>query len=194
MGFNTNAARASTASSTNAGPKNDSWKASGFLNLYLPGNQGQPKKLGAINLRDANASEKRLCAWLTEDPSRAKVVERQIEVVYQQTSSVASWGFIDANTAAELAAANDSTEGEAKGPEKAAGWLNFYLPGEDGQPKKLGALPLHRSVPSERLLVDWLNKDEANLQVVIDNLTIDFRSAKPTKTTGFSLGEPAKAE
>ena len=64
MAFNnSNAARA-----TNPRSGNEAWKASGFLNLYLPAKNGNRKKVGAIPLRDNNRNEKALLEWLNQDP------------------------------------------------------------------------------------------------------------------------------
>lgn len=53
----------SSAPSNNA-QSNDSWKAAGFINLYLPGGKNGTTKLGAIPLKLANADEKRMFDWL----------------------------------------------------------------------------------------------------------------------------------
>lgn len=46
---------------------NDSWKAAGFINLYIPGGKNGTTKLGAIPLKLANADEKALFDWLKAD-------------------------------------------------------------------------------------------------------------------------------
>ena len=56
-----------------------SWKADGFLNLYLPTKGGGRRKLGTIALKKSRTSEAELLAWLEEDPSRvAKVLDSLI--------------------------------------------------------------------------------------------------------------------
>lgn len=60
MAFNKNSNNGSNAATGN----NDSWKAQGFLNLYLPSKDGGRRKLGAIALHDNKKSEKQLMDWL----------------------------------------------------------------------------------------------------------------------------------
>jgi len=87
MAYNPNAAAQSTQS-------NDSWKAQGFLNLYLPSKvPGERKKLGAIPLRDTKPNEKDLMAWLNEDPSRVKVILEKLVIEYQSATPAEGSGF-----------------------------------------------------------------------------------------------------
>ena len=83
MAFATSSAAAQSPSSTN----NKSWKAQGFLNLYLPAKNGQRRKLGAIPLRDSKINEKQLRAWLEEDPSRVSQILAKLEIEYQSAAS-----------------------------------------------------------------------------------------------------------
>ena len=85
MAFATSSA--SAQSSTAAAPTNESWKAQGFLNLYLPAKNGQRRKLGAIPLKESKANEKRLLAWLNEDPSRVTKILSKLEIDYQLATS-----------------------------------------------------------------------------------------------------------
>lgn len=82
MAFQSNAA--ATTASTQA---NENWKAQGFLNFYLPSKNGQRRKLGAIPLKEAKASEKQLLAWLNEDPSRVATILSKLEVEYQSAAA-----------------------------------------------------------------------------------------------------------
>ena len=68
------------ANNTAAAPSNDtSWKADGFLNMYLPTKGGGRRKLGTITLKKSRTSEAELLAWLEEDPSRvAKILDSLI--------------------------------------------------------------------------------------------------------------------
>lgn len=70
----------------NDNTQNDSWKAQGFLNLYLPSKDGKRKKLGAIPLKESKASEKALLAWLNEDPSRVANILAKLEIEYQSAT------------------------------------------------------------------------------------------------------------
>jgi len=56
MAFNQSNAQRTETTQANS----DSWKAQGFLNLYLPSKNGQRKKLGAIPLKESKHSEKHL--------------------------------------------------------------------------------------------------------------------------------------
>lgn len=81
MAFATSSAP--TQSSTN----NENWKAQGFLNFYLPDKNGQRRKLGVIPLKESKANEKRLLAWLNEDPSRVTKILSKLEIDYQLATS-----------------------------------------------------------------------------------------------------------
>lgn len=87
MAFQSNAATA-------VSPANDSWKAQGFLNLYLPSKDGgKRKKLGAIPLKEAKTSEKALLAWLNEDPANAQKILAKLEIEYQSATPADTAGF-----------------------------------------------------------------------------------------------------
>ena len=88
MAFN-----AATVSSATAQPTNDSWKAQGFLNFYLPTQDGKRKKLGAIPLKESKADEKRLLAWLNEDPARAEKILAAMIVEYGSATPQEGSGF-----------------------------------------------------------------------------------------------------
>lgn len=95
MAFNTNAQPA-----VNAGPRgnaaqgNDNWKASGFLNFYLPSKNGARRKLGAIPLKDSVANEKQLLEWLREDPeARAAMILASIQIEYRSAEADPATGF-----------------------------------------------------------------------------------------------------
>lgn len=87
MAFSSNAA-ASTQS-------NDSWKAQGFLNLYLPSKDGKGgrRKLGAIPLKDSKPAEKQLMEWLNEDPSRVGAIMSKLVMEYQPADGGNTAGF-----------------------------------------------------------------------------------------------------
>lgn len=95
MAFNSNASITSnTASSSN---NNDSWKAQGFLNFYLPSKQGGRKKLGAIPLKASRHNEKQLLAALNESPERMeqvlKLIINALEIEYQSATPADDAGF-----------------------------------------------------------------------------------------------------
>ena len=86
MSFNTNTQRNDQA-------QNESWKAQGFLNLYLPSKDGKRKKLGAIPLKESKHSEKALLAWLNEDPSRVSQILSKLEMEFQSATPGDASGF-----------------------------------------------------------------------------------------------------
>jgi len=77
----------SSAATAQPSTNNESWKAQGFLNLYLPAKNGQRRKLGAIPLKESKANEKQLLAWLNEDPSRVTQILAKLEIEYQSAAS-----------------------------------------------------------------------------------------------------------
>ena len=77
----------SSAATAQPSTNNESWKAQGFLNFYLPSKNGQRRKLGAIPLKESKANEKRLLAWLNEDPSRVTQILAKLEIEYQSAAS-----------------------------------------------------------------------------------------------------------
>lgn len=88
MAFNTNTSSA-------AATVNDSWKAQGFLNLYLPlkDAKGGRRKLGAIPLKDSKPAEKQLMEWLNEDPTRVSVILSKLVIEYQSAAGADTAGF-----------------------------------------------------------------------------------------------------
>lgn len=82
MGFNTNT---NAAQSTNTANRDDSWKADGFINFYLPGANGKPSKLGAIALKKGKGSDE-LMAWLAADQANAAKLLSSMTIVYQSAT------------------------------------------------------------------------------------------------------------
>ena len=71
---------------------------------------------------------------------------------------------------------------------KADGFVNLYLPSTDGgKRKKLGAIPLRSSKPSEAALLEWLKKDPANAEKLLSKLQLDFQSVEASAAIGFAL-------
>lgn len=74
--------------------RDDSWKAQGFLNLYLPSKvPGERKKLGAIPLKDSKPNEKELRAWLEEDSTRVAMILEKLVIEYQPAVPAEGTGF-----------------------------------------------------------------------------------------------------
>jgi len=69
MAFNPNAAAAATVANMFGGnqQQDDSWKAQGFINIYLPTKNGEPKKIGTIYLHENKPLEKQLLDRLKVD-------------------------------------------------------------------------------------------------------------------------------
>lgn len=85
MAFAINNVPVSAVTRTN----DDSWKAQGFLNLYLPGKDGVRRKLGAIPLKESKANEKAMLAWLNEDASRVAMILAKLEIEYKPATAEA---------------------------------------------------------------------------------------------------------
>lgn len=91
MAFN----RGNTArnSNNNAQGQNESWKAQGFLNLYLPTANGGRRKLGAIPLKEAKSNERQMLEWLKEDPTRVETILSKLEIEFRTAESDEGSGF-----------------------------------------------------------------------------------------------------
>lgn len=90
------------------------------------------------------------------------------------------------------AQSNSTNTGRNKGDfEPALGFVNVYLPSNDGGRVKLGALPLKGSKDREKALFTALNdpqrKDEI-LNAILGKLVLDFQSAEQSAAKGFDLG------
>lgn len=74
------------------------------------------------------------------------------------------------------ASAPTAPRGRATGGdfEKAIGFLNFYVPTQGGQRRKLGTIPLRESKAIEKQIADFLAADEANAEKLQTKLIIDF--------------------
>lgn len=91
MAFNQQSARRNNDNADNGNQA--SWKAQGFLNLYLPSKNGGRRKLGGIPLKDTKPSEKELRAWLEEDPTRVAAILSKLEIEYQPAEQAEGTGF-----------------------------------------------------------------------------------------------------
>lgn len=72
--------------------------------------------------------------------------------------------------------------------EKAAGFVNLYLPSKDGKRRKLGAIPLKMSKLNEKALLEWLESDEENVGKLASKLIIEYQSAQASEAHSFDLG------
>lgn len=85
------------------------------------------------------------------------------------------------NTAAQ------SVPGQQNDNWKAQGFLNLYLPSKEGGRKKLGAIPLKESKPTEKTLLAWLNEDPSRVKVILSKLEMEYQSAEASDKNGFDL-------
>lgn len=89
MAFRTNTAAAQTNDNNQ-----ESWKAAGFVNLYLPSTDGgKRKKLGAIPLRANKPSEAALLEWLKKDANNVEKLLSKLELDFQSVEASAAIGF-----------------------------------------------------------------------------------------------------
>lgn len=92
MAFNQNAQR-SNNNSNNGGGYQQSWKAQGFINIYLPSKDGKRRKLAGIPLKDDKVNEKTLRAWLEESPDNVDTLLSKMIVEYQPAAQAEGTGF-----------------------------------------------------------------------------------------------------
>lgn len=90
MAFNQSNAQRNNQSNNN---QDASWKAQGYLNLYLPSKDGGRRKLGAIPLKDSKPNEAAMRAWLEEDSSRVANILSKLEIEYQSATQSADAAF-----------------------------------------------------------------------------------------------------
>jgi hypothetical protein len=77
---------------TQAKSKDDSWKAAGFLNFFLPRADGQGK-LGAIALKASDADVSNLVEWLEKDPGNAQKLLSKLQITYGSNKKKPGNGF-----------------------------------------------------------------------------------------------------
>lgn len=82
-----------TRSSAAARDNNEDWKASGFLNFYLPNKEGGRTKVGAIPLRGSKPNEQSLFEWLKGDEARLQTLVNKLEVEFRTAESSPGKGF-----------------------------------------------------------------------------------------------------
>ena len=70
---------------------------------------------------------------------------------------------------------------------RAQGFINIYVPSKDGKRRKLGAIALKDSKPSEKSLREWLEADPANTGKLLAKLVMEYQSATPAEGSGFDL-------
>lgn len=81
-------------STRSTGSNNDeSWKSQAFINIYLPGRNGNRRKLGSIGLKVSKPAEKELIEFLQADPERITELMAHAEVDFQLVNDTESNGF-----------------------------------------------------------------------------------------------------
>lgn len=153
-----------------------SWKATAYLNLYLPGAQG-PVQLGGLALAGNNEAHQALVTDLTADSAVLAKVKAKLSVTFQPLKSVLG-GY--AKVAGYMQApAADSVMNSA--------YLNFALPGPDGTPSKLGFVELKKSVLKDAALIDWLTAEAGAIDILLADITLGFQPIKAKASAGYNL-------
>lgn len=81
------------ARNTNTNQSNENWKATAFLNLYVHGQNGQRRKIGAIALRDSKPFEAALIKRLAEEGA-IEALMAALEIDFQMADKeVSDVGF-----------------------------------------------------------------------------------------------------
>lgn len=95
MAFNKSNAQRSNNTDTNANG-DASWKAQGYLNLYLPSKTSKngQRKLAGIPLKDSVTSEKAMREWIEKNPTAAcDAILRGLRIEYQAADNGAGFDF-----------------------------------------------------------------------------------------------------
>lgn len=86
---------------------------------------------------------------------------------------------------------NNQQNGQQEEKWKADGFLNLYLPGADGNPKKLGAVALHKRKKADAQIIAALEGQNAEqiMQFILQNLSAQYQPADGSGAAGFALPE-----
>lgn len=90
------------------------------------------------------------------------------------------------------AAAGNTNNNGIPANKKAVGFLNFYLPTENGGKRKIGAagIALREANANEAKLAEWLGADpEARIQLLLKTLIVEYNTVEPAEGAGFVLPE-----
>lgn len=71
---------------------------------------------------------------------------------------------------------NQSTSTNNNAKDAPTGYINFYIPSRDGSRKKLGAIALKDSNANQKALREWLDADDANIQLLLNALVAEYTS------------------
>lgn len=70
---------------------------------------------------------------------------------------------------------------------KSQAFINISVPGVNGNPKRLGSIPLKESKPAERQLIEHLKAHPEYLKELFAHATFDFQLADDVENNGFAL-------
>ena len=151
--------RISSASrNASAAKDNDSWKANGFINVFVPAANSQGRsKVGFIPLYKSKEHERKLLEWLDADPSRIAKLTDKLSVNYVEA---------------------DRIEGS-----DTVGFLNLVLPTEAGGTRNLGGIRIR---DTQRYFVSQMESDES-AEALLSDIELVYHSATPAEGSGFAL-------
>ena len=164
---------------------NGDWeRALGFINLMVANSSGQTSKFGAINLLASNANQKALFDGLVADTTGKllNAVLDNLALDFNPGGSSVAWDFLE-----------DDAETVEADPTKALGYINFFLPDEDGEMVQLGKVSLWAKTPREQKLFNALVESEERctrtLKAILASLRLTFHPNTPgaAKKPGFAL-------
>lgn len=155
---------------------NTDWKASGFLNAYLPAVDDSKYKLGFLALKDAVENQKLLRLYLEENSANIAVFVSKLSVDYQSPRR-------KGNAQIKLVSESVVIATDAK----TSGYLNFHLPAEGGGQAKLGFIELKADNKQHAALMVWLEADPKNILELLKSLSFDYQPAAPKARPKFSL-------
>ena len=158
---------------TSTSSANEAWRATAFLNINIVGRSNV--KLGAIALRESNASEAKVLAWINGDASKAASLVDKFIITYNAVGqSETGIDFLD-----ELELNTDD-----KAESDVIGYINLALPTEQGS-ARLSSIALKHGVQVHEKLAVWLeNKD--NIEVLQTRMNVVYQSAQG-KAADFML-------
>lgn len=151
---------------------NDNWKASGFLNMFIPKQTGARYKLGALALRASKPMEAALDQWCNDNPGLVGQLPAKFQLEYVSAS---------AKDTSALDIFNDDMPNVRvapvdRDPSKAVGYLNFYVP-TTGEPAKIGVIPLKGDQIEEARIAKWLDQDVERGVRLLEKLIVEYRPA-----------------
>jgi len=152
------------------------WKASGFLNSYLPAQEDSLYKLGFIGLKDAVENQKMLREYLEANPANLAIFAAKVTVDYQSPRR-------NQKSQIKMISPVPAVATEAN----TSGYLNFHLPAEGGGTAKLGFIELKADNTQHAGLMHYLEADPKNIVEFLTNLTWDYRPGKKAARPKFSL-------